>query len=70
MTRNDQQPTCKNAASGNQTLTIKYYLEECPQWRNSKKNYNIQSDTKTILEKGCELEKMRFSNEIEIFEEM
>ena len=24
-----------------QRLTIKYYLEECPQWRDSQRKYNI-----------------------------
>ena len=30
ITINDQQPTCKNAVCRNQRLTIKHYLQECP----------------------------------------
>ena len=31
MMRHDWQTICTNAACGNQTLTIKHYLVECPQ---------------------------------------
>ena len=58
MTRNDQQPTCTNVSSRNQTLIIKYYLMECLQWSDPIKKYNIQSDIKTLLGKDCEVEKI------------
>ena len=63
MTRNDQQPTCISVTFGNQTL------EECPQWRNSKRKYNIQSDIKMLRGKDCEVEKIiKFLKKIEIYE--
>ena len=35
------------------------------------KKYNIQSDIKTILGKGCDVEKlMKFLEEMEVFEEI
>ena len=68
MTRNDQQPECTNAACGNQTLTIKNYLVECPQWRDTRKKYNIHSDMKTQLRWDCEVEKiMKFIKETNFF---
>ena len=67
---NDQQPTSTNAACKNQALTIKHYLEECSQFRDSRRKYNIQSDIRT-QGKDCEVEKMmRFLREIGIFEEI
>ena len=37
----------------------------------AQKNYNIQSNIKTLLGRDCEMEKvMRFFNDIEIFEEI
>ena len=37
MSRNEQLPTCRNAACRNQILTIKHCLQDCPQWRDSSK---------------------------------
>ena len=71
MLRNNQQPTCRNAACGNQSLTIKHCLKDCLQWKNSRKKHNIQSDIRTLLGKDCEVEKiMRFLNGIGMFEEI
>ena len=42
--RNDQQPTCPNVTSRNQTLTINQCLVECPYKRHTRKKYNIQSN--------------------------
>ena len=42
-----------------------------PQWRDSRKKHNIQSDIKTLLGKDCEVYKMmRFLREIWMFEEI
>ena len=30
-----------------------------PQWRDNRKNHNIQGDMRTLLGKECEVEKMR-----------
>ena len=71
MSRINQQPTCKNAACGNQSLTIKHCLQECPQWRDSRVKYNIQGDIRTLLGKDCEVEQMmKFLKEIGKFEEI
>ena len=50
MTRNEQPPTCRNAAYGDQRLTIKHCLQDCPQWKDSRKKYNIHSDLRVLLE--------------------
>ena len=71
MLRNEQQPTWGNVACGNQRLSIKHCLQECSQWRDSRKKYNIQGDKRTLLKKSCEVEKMmRFLKETEMFEEI
>ena len=38
MSINDQQPPCTNSACRNQTMTIKHFLGECSQWKDSIKN--------------------------------
>ena len=48
MTRNNQQPKCGNAACGNQTLTIKHCLQECPKWGDERRKCKIQGDIKTL----------------------
>ena len=50
MTKTDQQPTCTNSACGNQKLSIKYCILECPYGVKTGKN-NIQSSIKTLLGK-------------------
>ena len=71
MSRREQPPTYRNSASGDQRLTIKHYLQDCPQWRDSRKKYNIQSDIRTLLGKNCEEEKMmRFLKETEMLEDI
>ena len=56
-----QHPTCRNAACGYLRLTIGHCIQDCPQWRNSKKKHNIQGDIRRLLGKDCEVEKiMRF----------
>ena len=56
---------------GNQRLTIKHYKQDCPQWRDNRKIYNIQGDTGTLLGKNCKVEKMmRFLKETKIFKEI
>ena len=60
---------CKNAACGNQRLTIKHCLHDNPQWKDSRKKHNIQGDFRTLLEKDCELGNiMRFLKGLGIFE--
>ena len=39
MSINEQQPT-----RGNQRLTIKHCLQDCPQWKDSKKKHSIQGE--------------------------
>ena len=52
---------------GNQRLTINHSLQDCPQWRDSRKNYTIQGDMRTLLRKSCEVEKMmRFLKETDV----
>ena len=58
MSRNNQQPTCGNVACGKQSLAIKHYLQDCPEWRDSRKKHNFQGDIKILLGKDCEVEKM------------
>ena len=42
-----------------------------PQWRDNRKKYNIQGDTRTPLRKDCEVEKiMRFLREMGKFDEI
>ena len=41
-----------------------------PQWRESRKKYNIQGDIGALLGKNCEVEKMMFLKETEMFEEI
>ena len=70
MSKNNQQLTCGNAACGNQSLTIRHCLLDCPQWRDSRKEHNIQGDIRTLLGKDCEIEMMmRFLRE-RMFEEI
>ena len=52
MSRNEQPPTFRNAACGDQILTIKHSLQDCPQWRDSRKKYNIQGWHKDPTGKG------------------
>ena len=71
MSRNEQPPTCKNAACGNQRLTIKHCLQYCPQYRDSRKKSNIQGDIMTLLGKNCEVKKvMKLLREMGMFEEI
>ena len=71
MTRNCQQPTCESAICGNQSLTIKHCLQECPQWRDSRVKCNIQGDIRTLFGKDCEVQQMmKFLKEIGKFEEI
>ena len=65
MSRTNKQSTCGRAAYRNQSLTIKHYLQDCPQWRDSRKKHNIQGDIRTLLGKNCEVEKIiRFLREM------
>ena len=57
MSRNDQQPTWKNAAYGNRTLTIKPYFGGIIPIERQKEKCNIQSDIKTLLGKDCKVKK-------------
>ena len=42
-----------------------------PQWRDSRKKYNIQGKIGALLGKNCEMEKiMEFLKETEMFEEI
>ena len=71
MTRNDQQPTCGTATCGNQSLTVKHYLQDCPQWRDSRTKHGIQGDIRALLGKDCEVEQMmKFLKEIGKFKEI
>ena len=66
MSKNEHQ-TCRNAACGDQRITIKHYLQDCPQWRDSRKKYDIQGDIRILLGKSCEVEKlMRFLKETDV----
>ena len=66
VSKNNQKPTC-----GNQRLIIKPCLQNCPQWRDSRKKYNMQSDIKTLMGKDCEVKSiMRFLKRIGMFEEI
>ena len=49
MSRNIQQPTFRNAVCGNQRLTIKHFLQDCPHWSDSKKKYNIQGNDCEVM---------------------
>ena len=33
---------------------------ECPQWRDSSKKYNIQSNIRKLLGRDCEVEKVEY----------
>ena len=69
MSRNNQQPKCRNAVCRDQILTIKLCIQDCPQLRNSRKKYNIQDDIRTLLRESCEVGKrMRFLKETQMFE--
>ena len=71
MSRNEQKTTYTNAACGNQRLTIKHYLQDCLQWKDNRKKYNIQGNIRTLLGKSCEMEKMmRFPKETKMFKEI
>ena len=71
MSINEQPPTFRNAACEDQRLTIKHCLQDCPQWRDSRKKYNILGDIRAQLGKSCEVEKMiKFLEETEMFEEI
>ena len=49
----------------------KTLLKRLPQWRDSRKKYNIQGDIRTLLGKSCEVVKMmRFLKETEMFGEI
>ena len=46
-------------------------LQDCSQWRNSRKKHNIPGDIRRLQGKQCEVEKMkRFLKEIGLFEEI
>ena len=71
MSKNEQPPTCRNAASGDQKLTIIHFLQDCPQWRDSRKKYNVQGDIRTLLGKDSEVEEMmRSLRDIGLFDEI
>ena len=71
MSRNKGSPTCRNAPCRDQRLTIKQCLQDCSQWRDSRKKHNLQGDIRTLLGKDCEVEKaMRIHKDIGIFEEI
>ena len=47
-----------------QRAKIKHFLQDSPQWWDSRKKHNIQGDIRTLLGKECEVEKMmRFLRE-------
>ena len=51
--------------------TINHIKQDCPQWRDIRKKYNIQGDIVALLGKNFEVEKMmRFLKETEMFEEI
>ena len=52
MSRNDQQPTCRNTASRNQTLTFRSAHNGT-----TVKKYNIQGDIRTLMQKECDVKK-------------
>ena len=59
------------AECGDQRLTIKHCLEDCPKWRDSRRKYNIQGDLMALLGGSCEMEKiMRFIKETEMFDKI
>ena len=66
--RIDQQPICRNSPCGNLNLTIKHCLQDCPQWRDSRKKHNIQSEIWTLPGKDYEVDKIvKFIREIGMF---
>ena len=69
MSKYNQQPIWGKAACRNQRLTIKHCLQDCLQWRDSRKKHNIQANISVLLGKDCEVEKiMRSFKEIGMFE--
>ena len=71
MTKNEQPPKCKIVICGNQRLTVKHCLQDCPQWKEERRKHGIESDMKKILRIECEVAKvMRFLKEINIYEEV
>ena len=68
MSRNNQQPTCGNAACRNQTNN-KTLPTRLLQWRDGRKRDNIQGDIRTLIGKDCEVE-MMFFREMEMFGEI
>ena len=75
MLRNEQHQLAKMlemlAECGDQRLTIKHCLQDCPQWRDSRRKYIIQGDLRALLGMNCEVEKiMRCFKETEMFEEI
>ena len=71
MTRNDQQPTCIDAACGNQTLNNQTLPRGVLPMEGHQKKYNIQSDIRALLIRDCEVDKvMRFLKNLEVFEEI
>ena len=58
MSRNNQKPTCGNAACGNQRLTIKHCLQDYPNGGTAEKKHCIKGDIRTLLGKDCGVEKM------------
>ena len=69
MSKKKQQPICGNAAHENQRLTIKHCLQDCPQWKNSRKKYNIQGVIRTLLGRDFEV-KITFLNRTWMFKEI
>ena len=69
MSRNEQPPKCKNNICGNQRITVKHFLQDCPQWKEERRKHGMESDMKKILGIEVEVEKvMRFLKEINIYE--
>ena len=52
LSRNDQQPACKNTAYKNQTLMIKHCLDKCLQWRDTRKKIQSPKQYKNTIGKG------------------
>ena len=54
-----------NLACRNQTATSEYCLVECTQWRDARIKYKTKSNTRTLLGRDCEVEKvMKFLKNI------
>ena len=64
VSRNVKQPTCRNIVCRYKRKTVKNFLKEYPQRKDSRGKYNICSIMEELLEKNCEVQKlMKFYKE-------